>query len=90
MNFLITLNNIITRSQHIGLRDINVKLTGYSKIYMDKSLIEAALYSLVDESNDRIISHKDFCRSSLDQIHPFQDGNGRTCKILFADQIDNV
>ena len=57
---------------------------------MDKSLIEAALYSLVDESNDRIILNKDFCRSSLDQIHPFQDGNGRTCKILFADQIDNV
>ena len=88
MDFLITLNNI-TRSQHIKLRDINVKLTGYSKIYMGKSLIEAALY-YIDESNNRIISHKDFCRPSLDQIHPFQDGNGRTCKILFADQINNI
>ena len=48
VNSLITLNNIITGSRHIRLRDINVKPVGYSKIYMDKSLVEAALYSLVD------------------------------------------
>ena len=46
---LITLNNIITGSPYIGLRDINVKPLGYSKIYMDKSLVEAALYSLADQ-----------------------------------------
>ena len=57
---------------------------------MDKSLIEAALYSLVDQFNDRIISHKDFCRTFLDQIHPFRDVNGRTCKFLFAYQINNI
>ena len=45
---LITLNNIITGSWHIGLRDINVKPGGYSKIYKDKSLVEAALYCLVN------------------------------------------
>ena len=38
---------------------------------MDKSLAEAALYSLVDQFNNRIIHHKDFCRIFLDQIHPF-------------------
>ena len=26
----------------------------------------------------------------LNLIHPFQDKNGRTCKILFADQINNM
>ena len=57
---------------------------------MDKSLVEAALYSLVDQFNDRTTSHKDFCRTFLDQIHPFWDGNGRTCKILFSDQINNI
>ena len=85
VNSLITLNNIITGSWHIKLIDINVKSRGYSKIFMDKSLVEAALYSLVDQFNDRIISHKDFCRTFLDQIHPFWDGNSRTCKILFSD-----
>ena len=38
---------------------------------MDKSLVEAALYSLVDQFNDRTTSHKDFCRTFLDQMHPF-------------------
>ena len=90
LDSLIKLNNIITGSQHIGFRDINVKPTGYSKRYMDKSLVKAAFYCLVDQFNDRIISHKDFCRTFLDQMHPFQDGNGRTCKILFADQINNT
>ena len=51
---------------------------------MDKYFIEAALYCLVDQFNDRLMSHKDFCRIFLDQIHSFRDGNGRTCKILFA------
>ena len=87
---LITLNNIITGSQHIRLRDINVKLVGYSKIYMDESLVETVLYCLVDQFNDRLISHKDFCRTFLDQIHPFRNGNSRTCKILFVDQIKNI
>ena len=87
---LITLTNIITESWHIGLRDINVKPVGYSKLCMDNSLAEAALYSLVDQFNDRIISHKDFCRTFLDQIHPFWDGNSRTSKILFSDQINNI
>ena len=70
---LIRLNNIITCSQPMELRDVNnVKSAGYSKIYMDKSFAEAALYRLVDQFNDRIISHKDFCRTFLDQIHPFE------------------
>ena len=40
---LITLNNTITESQNITLRDINVKPAGYDKAYMDKSFIRPAL-----------------------------------------------
>ena len=44
MDSLITMNNIITGSQNIGLRDINVYPTGcYSKMYMDKRYVENAL-----------------------------------------------
>ena len=87
---LITLNNIITDSRNITLRDINVKPDGYDKTYMDKSLIELALYQLVDEFNKKKLTHKQFCNIFLNLIHLFQDENGRTCKILFADQINNT
>ena len=87
---LITLNNIITDSQNITLRDINVTPASYDKTYMDKSLIEPALYQSVDEFNERKLTHKQFCNIFLNLIRPFQDGNGRTYKILFADQINNT
>ena len=44
---LITLKDIITGSQYIGLRDINVKPAGYSKKYLGKSFAEAALYCFI-------------------------------------------
>ena len=80
---LITLNNIITDSQNLLLRDVNVKPAGFDKMYLDKSLIELALYQLVDEFNERKVTHYQFCNIFLDLIHPFRDGNGITCKILF-------
>ena len=46
---LITLNNIITDCQNFFLREVNVKPAGFGIIYLDKSLIEQALYVLVDE-----------------------------------------
>ena len=75
---LIHLNNIITGSNNMGLRNVNVKPVYYCKTYM-----EQALYTLVDNFNDQIISKKDFCEIFLDRIHLFRDGNGRTCKVLF-------
>ena len=54
---LIALNNINTGSHYIELRDINIKPKGYNKIYMSKSLVEPALYSLIDQFNDRKLSH---------------------------------
>ena len=43
---LITLKNIITGSRHIGLRDMDAKPAGYSKIYMDKSLVQVSFFEM--------------------------------------------
>ena len=79
---LITLNNIITDSQNLFLRDVNVKPAGFDKMYLDKTLIESALYQLFDKFNDRKLTQYQFSNIFF-MIHPFRDGNGRTCKILF-------
>ena len=83
---LITLNNIILGSCNISLRCVNVKPAFYDKQYLDFSNIEFELYKLVHLSNDRYITHRDFCQTFLNEIHPFLDGNGRTCKILFENR----
>ena len=83
---LIRINNLITNSNNILLRQINVKPAFYDKQYMDFSGIETELYILVDKFNERQITAKEFCDIFLDKIHPFSDGNGRTCKILFEDK----
>ena len=56
---------------------------------MDMSRIEAELYSLVGEFNDRRITTRAFCGTFLDKIHPSPEENGRTCKILFHDKLEN-
>ena len=83
VNSLIRLRNSITDSQNLFLRNVKVKPAGFDKMYFDKSLIEQALYLLVDKFNERKVTHNQFCNIFLDLIHPFRDGNGRTCKILF-------
>ena len=87
---LIRINNIITNSHNLHLRRHNVKPAGYNKQYINVSRIEAELYSLVDKFNDRGITSRAFCDTFLDKIHPFADGNGRTCKILLDDKIENL
>ena len=79
---LITLNNIVTGSCCIGLRDMNVKPAGYYKIYTDKSLVEPALYFLIDPFNDKKLSRKEFCAILLDNIHPFRNGNDAKSYLL--------
>ena len=83
VNSLIRLRNSITDSQNLFLRNVKVKPAGFDKMYFDKSLIEQALYLLVDKFNERKVTHNQFCNIFLDLIHSFRDGNGRTCKILF-------
>ena len=81
---LIDINNIITGSNDITLRKVNVKPCGYDKMYMGKDLIEDKLYQLVDQFHERKANHRDFYLELFDDIYPFYDGNGRTCKILFV------
>ena len=78
---LITLNNIITGSSNILLRQTNVKPAGYNKQYMHPDKIESELYRLIDQFNDRFISKRYFIKKFLNEIHPFLDGNGRLVKL---------
>ena len=80
---LITLNNIITNSNNILLRQTNVKAAGYNKQYMHFNYIESELYRLIDQFNDRYISKRYFIKKFLNEIHPFLDGNGRLVKLCF-------
>ena len=86
VNLLITLNNYVTDSHNIKLRQINVKPEFYNKQYMNFTRVESELYLLVDKFNERQITSRIFCDVFLDKIHPFSDGNGRTCKILFEEK----
>ena len=80
---LIEINNI-TGSNNINFRKVNVKPYGFNKMYMDKELIEDKLYQIIDQFNERKITSTEFYSILLNKIHPFYDGNGRTCQILFA------
>ena len=51
---------------------------------MDKKLIPDKLYQLIDEFNERIITSTKLHSILLNKIHPFYNRNGRTCKMLFA------
>ena len=51
---------------------------------MDREFIEDKLYPLIDQFNERKIISTKFYSILLNKIHPFYDGNGRTCKILFG------
>ena len=45
---LIEINNIITGSNNITSRKVNVKPYGFDKMYMYKELIEDKLYQIID------------------------------------------
>ena len=83
-DLLIETNNIITGSNNITLRKVNVKPYGFDKMYMDKDLIEDMHYQIIDQFNEKKITSTKFCSILLNKIHPFYDESGRACKILFA------
>ena len=51
---LVEINNIISGSNNITLRKVNVKPYGFDKVYMDKELIEDKLYQIIDQFNKYI------------------------------------
>ena len=57
---LIGINNITIDSNNVDLRKANLKPCRYSKIYMDKDLIEDKLYKLVDQFNEIKINDRGF------------------------------
>ena len=52
---------------------------------MDKHPIENKLYQIKDHFSERKITPIKFYSILSNEMHPFYGGNGRTCKILFAD-----
>ena len=48
VNSLVEINTIITGSNNITLRKLNVKPYVFEKLYMDKESIEYNLYKIID------------------------------------------
>ena len=84
---LIQINNLITCSNNITLKKVNVKPHRFDKMYMGKDLIQDKLYQVIDQFNKREITAVQFYSIILNQKHPFYDLNVRTCKIMFANDI---
>ena len=78
---LIEINKMITGSNNITLKKVNLKPYGFDKMYMDNKLIEDNLYQIIDQFNERKIISTKFHSILLNKIHPFYDGNGRTRQI---------
>ena len=51
---------------------------------MDNGLIEDKLYQRINQFNEMKITSRKFHSILLNKIHPLYDVNGRTCKMLFA------
>ena len=80
----IEINNVITSSNNITLRKLNVNPYGFAKPYMDKQLTEDKPYQIIDQFNEIKFTSAKFYSILLNKIHPFYDGNARRCSILFA------
>ena len=84
---LIEVNNLILGKNNTELRKVNVTPAGYAtNPYFPWWCAESSLYILIDEFNKSRITNRDFCNRFM-EIYPFLDGNSRTCKLLFTNQI---
>ena len=84
VDYLIKINNIITCSNYVTLRKINVNPYEYDRIYMDKDLVEDSAYQTIDQFTERKITPLKFYSILLNKINPLSDGNGRRCRIQLA------
>ena len=53
---LIEINNILTGSNSITLRKVNVKPYGFGKMYIDKVMIEVKFCQIIDQFSARKIT----------------------------------
>ena len=83
VELLIDIYSIISSSNNITLKIVNAKPHGFEEIYMGKDLIEDKLYQLIDQLDERKTNRRYFSLALIDNIYPFHDRNGITCKILF-------
>ena len=51
---------------------------------MDKQVVDDKFFQIIHQFNVKKITSKDFDSILLNKIHSFHDRNGRTCKILLA------
>ena len=58
VDLLIEINNVITGSNNITLRKINVKPHRYDQMNMDNELIKDKMYQLIDQFNERKINQR--------------------------------
>ena len=56
----------------------------FDEIYMDKHIIEDKLYRIIDQLNEKKTKPVHFYSIFLNEIRSVFDVNGRTLKILFA------
>ena len=84
VDFLIGIINIITGSNNVTSRKVNVKPYGFDKMCIVRELIEDKLYQIIDQLNERKVPSTKFYSVLLNPINPFYDGNGKTYQILFV------
>ena len=75
---------IVTGSNNITLRKVDVKPHEFDKVFMEKDLIEVKLYQIIDRFNNKKVAFVKFYSIHSSKAHPFYDENGTTYKILFA------
>ena len=82
VDYLIKINNIVTGSNNITYRKVNVKPSGFDKMYMKKDLIEEKFYQIIDQFNERKITPTTL--KCTPKIHSFYNGNDKMYEVLFA------
>ena len=82
-NSLINIS-IITGSNIITFRKVNVKGYGFGNMYMNKDLIEDKLYQTIDQFNERKTTPVKFYSILLNKINQFFDKTERTSITLVA------
>ena len=80
--------NIITGANNITLRKVNAKSHGFDKVHIEKDLLEDRFYQITDQFNEKKITPAKFYLLFLHEIHSFYDGNGKLCKVLFANDCE--